>query len=171
MPHPGLAIRFRSILVGLRADRFGPVLNSVDPEAEDTSREAHSRRGHTVRVGLFGKRRQPDWQDVTTWSARQYSKRAESIDAQRLFLAAEEDGWPSVRVMSQFLQSQWPIVCKETDDHFRARGAIRQTLIEDVSAMELAIRAAGPVMFPLSHGEVADALVAELRSREADTDT
>lgn len=114
-------------------------------------------------MGLFShKPKLVSREQVIQWAANQYTRRAESLEAQQLFLLSGEAGIAPSEVMWKFLTSQWPIVVSETRQGMSGEGV--ESLFKDARAMEAAVRQAAPRMYPLTYSQHVEEVVTELRT-------
>jgi hypothetical protein len=112
-------------------------------------------------MGLFRSRKEAPREEVIDWCTRQYTMRAESLEAQELILMADRAGWTPQDAMWKFLETQWPTVVIEARQRFK--GVAVDGLLKDVPAMEAAIRRAAPKMYPLTSDDHVEGVVNDLR--------
>lgn len=111
-------------------------------------------------MGLFSKAPASDG-ELSAFATRQYKRRAESFQAQELIASTLAAGWTPEDVMTEFLATQWDIVSSETAAHFKDPTAPTRLMSEE--ALESALRAAAPAMFPLTWSQHVDGALAQLR--------
>lgn len=83
-------------------------------------------------MGLFSRTKVVSREEVIEWCARQYTRRAESLEAQELILMADRAGWSPHEVMWKFLETQWQIVVQEARKRFK--GPAVSGLLRDLPA-------------------------------------